>query len=299
MQDADLLEIRPTILWFGFGALGKLFCTLHSEFSVLGLSRSAGAMQNQQGQHLVFDVLQDDLSGLPQADFWIWSATPSQRDVEGYDAIYHKALLRLLAAQAKIACPPKGFVLLSSTSVYGESDGQWVDEQTSAQPSDGFGAAILSGEQAFCRQWHLSPVCVIRSTGIYGLDRTRLVWSVLNNKPFQQTPSVWTNRIFDQDLLALIKVVLVRWQEKTEVPRLIVAVDDCSVPEWEVAQFIAAYLNQRGYDILVKESGNKKQGKRCRSLVVKDLLPSWQYSSYQEGYRAIIDAVQGKGLSQL
>lgn len=68
--------------------------------------------------------------------------------------------------------PPRHFIYVSSTGVYGNFDGDWVDETSKTEPSREGGKACLAAER-FLNQ---DPIWAERSTilrfaGIYGPDR--------------------------------------------------------------------------------------------------------------------------------
>ncbi len=62
---------------------------------------------------------------------------------------------------------------LSTTAVYGNHDGAWVDEDTDLRPSTARGAARVAAEEAWqdlARKWKI-PLNIFRLAGIYGPGR--------------------------------------------------------------------------------------------------------------------------------
>ncbi len=76
------------------------------------------------------------------------------------------------------ACPALRWIgYLSSTGVYGNRDGGWVDETTVPNPGNQTAARRLSAEAAWLRLGAMNgiPVHIFRLVGIYGPDRNPLV----------------------------------------------------------------------------------------------------------------------------
>ena len=65
---------------------------------------------------------------------------------------------------------------LSTTGVYGDRDGGWVDESSAPTPSGERGRRRLAAEQGWLGQWrdHGIPVHLFRLAGIYGPGRSAL-----------------------------------------------------------------------------------------------------------------------------
>lgn len=73
--------------------------------------------------------------------------------------------------------PPGRFVLISSTGVYGQDDGSWIDEATPAEPAGERQQLLVEGERlvldAAARGF---PGVVLRLGGLYGPDRSPVQW---------------------------------------------------------------------------------------------------------------------------
>jgi nucleoside-diphosphate-sugar epimerase len=65
--------------------------------------------------------------------------------------------------------PSSRFLYISSTSVYGQTDGEWVDESTATEPIEGSGQIVLESERLLCGR--RPDAIVLRFGGIYGPDR--------------------------------------------------------------------------------------------------------------------------------
>lgn len=138
------------------------------------------------------------LATLPrQAVTLVFCAAPDQRDEAAYRALYHDGLRRLLDA-----CEAPRVVFVSSTAVYGEDAGEWVDEGTPARPPAFNGRVLLDAEQV------LAPLpggTVLRLSGIYGPGREYLLRKARSGEPGEPR---WTNRIHAQDGAAALSHLL-------------------------------------------------------------------------------------------
>src|SRR5262249_28387718 len=86
------------------------------------------------------------------------------------------------------------FIYVSSTGVYGDAGGGWVDESTPVNPTDEGGQVAWEAEQLLQR---LRPDAVIlRLAGIYGPGRLlRRAKSMRSGEPIAADPEKWLNLI--------------------------------------------------------------------------------------------------------
>ncbi len=189
--------MRPVAI-VGHGGLGALVAARERAAgrSVLGLARRPREMANG-------DVFIS--CDLDEATAWPASLT---RCCEIYyfvpppeTGLTDPRLERFLAA-----CPPGGgyrLVLVSTTAVYGDAGGAWLDEQAPARPDSDRGRRRLAAEQALWRWRRQAPgreAVVLRVAGIYGprrlpLERLRQGMVVLD-----ESLAGFSNRIHEADL---------------------------------------------------------------------------------------------------
>ncbi len=104
------------------------------------------------------------------------------------------------------ACPPTGryrLLLVSTTAVYGDAGGAWLDERAPARPGSDRGRRRLAAEQALWQWRRQAPgreAVVLRVAGIYGprrlpLERLRQGMAVL-----EASLAGFSNRIHEDDL---------------------------------------------------------------------------------------------------
>src|SRR5574340_490501 len=115
---------------------------------------------------LVLDLTRPEtLAGLPLAETVLWavgfdrSAGCTRTDVH-VDGL--RALLDALAPSTR------RIIAVSSSGVYGQTDGQWVDESTPCQPTREAGIAFVAAEQMLAEHGLGVRAVVLRLAGLYG-----------------------------------------------------------------------------------------------------------------------------------
>lgn len=140
-------------------------------------------------------------------------------------------------------------VFLSSTGVYGTTDGSWVDERTKTSPLSDSGKKRLQVEKLYCKSGIKS--CCLRLSGIYGPGRG--IRKLLEQGSYTTIAGEdrWTNRIHVEDIAGVLEGVL---SFKGKLPELINLSDDKPSLSSEVLRF---YCENFGY-ALPKEISRKQ-----------------------------------------
>lgn len=140
----------------------------------------------------------EGLSRLPrQVDAIVFCAAPDERNEPAYRRLYLDGLRRLLDA---VDSPRLIFV--SSTAVYAEDAGEWVDEATPARPVAFNGRVLLEAEHVLAPQ---AGACVLRLSGLYGPGREALLRRARAGEVMQRR---WTNRIHVDDAAGALSHLL-------------------------------------------------------------------------------------------
>ncbi|PYF78956.1 nucleoside-diphosphate-sugar epimerase [Marinomonas alcarazii] len=208
--------------------------------------------------------------------------TPNGRTESAYRRAYFDTAQTLIRHYKDVAKPPKVF-FVSSTSVYGQSQGEWVDETTPAQPTSATAKVLLETEQSLAAVF--SSISV-RCSGIYGSGRYRLLETVLSEKEWGANS--WTNRIHRDDVVtALVLLANCALSEKN-VPAHVIVTDQTPVSMWEVKLWLATCLGAKvavsSGEGFVPTSGKRLQGQFL-------LSQGWrlQYPSYVAGYHGLLE----------
>lgn len=217
-------------------------------------------------------------------DAVLFIVAPDQRQPEQYQAVYDNGLGNLLAHFAAGGKKPS-WLMVSSTSVYGQNDGEWVDEDSPATGDSPTSRWLAAAEQ---RLWAAgdSRHCVVRFAGIYGPGRDWLIRRVASGEPIQQQPPNYTNRTHRDDCVAVLLFLINKQLAGESLQSCYLACDDDPAPLSEVMFWIA---KQYGYPVppVLAIHGDAGQNKRCRNARLKALGFVLKYPSYRDGYRTV------------
>jgi len=227
---------------------------------------------------------------------------------EAYRAAYVDGLAHVLDAVAASGAPVRRVLFVSSTAVYGDADGGWVDETTTLNPGGFSGRIIREAEELLysrLRGTGMAPV-VLRLGGIYGPGRTRLIDQVRGGKATVPSESRFTNRIHRDDAAAAIVHLCTM---DAEPAPLYLGVDNEPAELGEVLRFLAAELGlpepapaepasgvtagAGGASGGASGSGEPSRGgnKRVSNALLRGTGFELEYPSFREGYRAILAGV--------
>ncbi|MDD5271761.1 MAG: NAD-dependent epimerase/dehydratase family protein [Methylovulum sp.] len=272
-----------TILIIGCGAIGAQLAALLQKqgHAVVGLKRSPPNTTSAI-RYVTADITsQAAINALDLAvDVVFFIVSADGRTPASYRDVYE---LGVGNALAKFARQPWFFV--SSTSVYGQTLGEWVDEASPAQANAVTSQLIRQAEQ---RVQAANPLnVVVRFSGIYGPGRTYLLQNARQAPAIQHTPPYFTNRIHQHDCVEVLAFLLQKRLAGVALESCYLASDDDPAPLWEVVSWLAARMDcppptPKGPTI------NPDSNKRCRNLRLKALGYQFQYASYKEGYGELL-----------
>ena len=227
------------------------------------------------------DLMQPASYGDLDHDHVVFCSAPSKgtaRDEGVYRATYVDSLRCLIDELDRRDAAPANFVFVSSTAVYGDRAGEWVDEASPVQPEAYRGEVMLAAEELV--RSAPFPTVIVRFGGIYGPGRTRWIESVRSGRARPRSAH-WTNRIHREDCAGLLEHVL-----DAEAPELVMGVDRRPTTELEFAVGLAELLGVPAPQAVSEEPAT---GRRCRSRVLDALGYQLRHPSWREGYGAILD----------
>jgi nucleoside-diphosphate-sugar epimerase len=197
-----------TTLIIGCGYLGERVGLLLSQKgeAVFGTVRSqerAQAIARLGIEPVIADVLKPDLLGaLPAAERIFYSVGFDRAAGSTMRAVYVDGLNNVLVQLYGVGIVER-FVQASSTSVYGQSGGEWVNEQSPAQPVSESGRLVLEAEE-HVRDWarrrggpHVA--IALRFAGLYGPGRVVRLGLVKSGEPIPGDPDKLLNMIHIDD----------------------------------------------------------------------------------------------------
>ncbi|MGN6229375.1 MAG: NAD-dependent epimerase/dehydratase family protein [Dyella sp.] len=149
--------------------------------------------------------------------------TPGARDAATYRAVFVDGLRHVIAALD--AASLKRVLFVSSTAVYGETGGAWVDEQTPPDPP-GFNGAVLWEAERWLAAQPLTGIA-LRLAGLYGPGRLQLIERLrVSAASVPRAQTHWSNRIHVEDAAAAIAHLLAL----SDPQALYIGADDTPLP---------------------------------------------------------------------
>lgn len=206
------------ILIIGCGYLGlRAAHQWHQDgHEIAALTRSperAAEWKTQGISPLVGDVMQPaSLESIPEADLCLYAVGFDRAGPHDKRAVYVEGLNNALQV---IALRIPKLIFISSTSVYGQSAGEWVDEDSPCTPESAGGKICLEAEhrvrEFFPPDQSDRGGAILRLAGIYGPGR--LIGrrdQLLQGTPIEASPDAWLNLIHVADAVAAVRVMAAR-----------------------------------------------------------------------------------------
>ena len=268
------------VLIAGCGDVGNSLADilLRDGHTVFGLKRNTATLTD--GIRAISADLTDvsSLAGLPgNIDRLVFMPTPAERTAAAYRAIYVQGLSNL---KTSLQQSPGRCLIVSSTSVYGQSDGSWVDENSVCQPTRFNGQVLLEMEEKARAEF--AHASVARLSGIYGPGREGLLKKASDPQQVQALPPLYTNRIHRDDAAAALAHLLLL----DEIEDLYLVTDDLPVAKYEVIAWLA---EQQGFALpAVGEDPSAGSGKKVSNQRLRDSGWVLQYPDYKQGYSQIL-----------
>lgn len=257
--------------------------------AVYGLrrSRTAEAEMEAAGIRMVQGDITDasSLRAIPEGIDWVVNLVSSTRGgAAEYERVYVEGTRNLLEQVERRSL--RKYVQVSSTSVYGQTDGSWVDEQSPTEPASATSRLLVQAEEWLRRQSADWPVVILRAAGIYGPGRGHLFQQFLRGDARRHGEGRrFLNMIHLADLASGIKAAL----EEGAAGETYNITDDLPVTEHEFLAWLAGELGRPLPPTVSEERlSERKRGytnKRVSNAKAKQGL-RWQpsFATYREGY---------------
>ncbi len=184
-------------------------------------SENLQAFQDHERVHLVeLDLLSESLAqdlesiAFPGPDTWVvYSAPTLYRTYEPEPlASGVSRHVQPLAAVSRWCQACAGFIYLSSTSVYGDHQGDWVDEESERRPESALGKMRRDLEDyvltTFASRAPHSALNVARIVGIYGPGRTLLEYIQRGRYKLVDGGEKITNRVHVDDIVRALLAMM-------------------------------------------------------------------------------------------
>ncbi len=279
----------PSVVIAGCGDVGGRLATrlLSSGWEVHGLRRDISRLP-EGVIGIAGDLFDEDCPAtwpVGAVDYLVYCAAATDHDEAGYRAAYVQGLRHVLGWLNDYGQAPKHLLFVSSSSVYGQQNGEWIDETSPTQASGYSGRVMLEAEQVALNSG--IPASLVRLTGIYGPGREWLLSQVRQGYRVAIDPPLYANRIHVDDAAGLLAFLLLRAERGEPLEDCYIGVDDAPAPLADVVDWLREYLGVTEWaeDASVRRTGSK----RCSNARAKALGWTPRYPSFREGYAAIIE----------
>ncbi|MDM4017745.1 NAD-dependent epimerase/dehydratase family protein [Roseiconus lacunae] len=198
-----------------------------------------------------------------------------------------RRLLRFLPKDARIS-------YVSTTGVYHQTDGVWVDETSTTRPSREAARVHLQAEQELHRRRPSGMNLVLRLAGIYGPGRVPRVADVVSKVPIATVPDSYVNLIHVEDAARACVRSWDYWDETADRSpsmqrRLFLVADDRPVTRGDFYRRVARLSGVPEPEFVAPDSQTTPRrraetNKRiCNAKMRRHLIQKLNYPDYREG----------------
>jgi len=289
---------RVAILGCGYVGI-ELGRQLREDHQVVGVRRSSegiAAIEDAGFTGLQADVTEpDSLAAVPDPDWVVFAASSGGRDTGVAREIYVEGQRNAIEHFGERIDPPDRYVYTSSTGVYGDHGGDWVDEETPIDPVTEKTEVLAEAEAVALERprEYGTDGTVARFSGLYGPGRYRLERYV--SGPVTEG---YLNMVHRDDAAGTVAFLLNSDSARNEV---VLVVDDEPVSKWEFADWLAAECGEpeppkrtveKRLEDDVSEAVRRRltTSKRCSNDKLRAFGYEFAYPTYRGGYWAAIEA---------
>lgn len=279
------------IALIGCGDIGIRLASLLDEADVHAMRRNTASLPQGLTAYSMDVTKPETLDVLRNTafDYVVITLTPDRFSEETYQETYVNGLANILKALNTTKL--KRLFWVSSTSVYGQDDDSWVDEQSPLQPKNFSGRMQLAAENLLAE---ISNATIVRFAGIYRSGTYRLLERIKDGELGDTiVPDPFSNRIHVDDCAGVMAHLIKRDNEGLGIERIYVASDNFPVRYSELLNWLAiesGYALQKGMVSEIARAGSK----RC---INKKLLESgyqFIYPDFKAGLQAAVAACRKK-----
>jgi nucleoside-diphosphate-sugar epimerase len=275
--------------WLGRETARRLIARGDRVTGVTRTEESAAALRARGIEAVTFDLADPSASArlTGRYDGVMAMQSASGRGEAAYARAYVDATRALLASKA---AENAAFVYVSSTGVFGQRDGGWVDEETAPDPSDATSSILLAAERLVLdKTSHRAAARIVRCSGLYGPGRVGTIERVRSGAlALGPGDDTWMNFIHREDAADIVIAALDRGRPFATYH----ASDETPSRRRDVVAWIAARLGsppprrEDGGDLPGRHASDRRVSAEatCRELGVR-----LAYPSFREGLARFLD----------
>jgi nucleoside-diphosphate-sugar epimerase len=209
-------------------------------------------------------------------DAVIHCASTRGGNAEIYRRVYFEGARNLLEQFARST-----ILFTSSTSVYAQKNGEWVTEDSAAEPQHETGKMLRKTEELVLRRGGI----VARLAGIYGPGRSAILTNLLRGEAIVDLENDrFVNQAHRDDIASALFLLLER---RVGHGQIFNVVDDKPLPQSECYRWLARKIN-RSYTPRARSTSNRKRGesnKRVSNLRLRGVGWTPRYPSFEEAMK--------------
>ncbi|QZP37618.1 SDR family oxidoreductase [Halobaculum magnesiiphilum] len=296
--------MHVTIIGCGYVGLELARQLLANGHDVVGVRRSESgseAVEATGATAVAADATDpDSLSALPDTDAVVFAASSGGRGADAARAVYVEGIRNVIREYGARESPPDRLVYTSSTGVYGDHGGDWVDEETPLDPTTDKTRVLAEAERVAREEAAAVGIdgTAARFAGLYGPDRYRL-----DRYLDGPVTAGYLNMVHRDDAAGAVRFLL---EADLARDKVVLVVDDEPADKWAFADWLADECGVEQPEKRTKEeriaAGDLstaaerriRTSKRCSNDRLRELGYEFKYPTYRTGYRAAIEAYRGE-----
>jgi len=291
--------MRVAIVGCGYVGI-ELGRQLAADHDVVGIRRSAEGVTAIESAG--FEAVQADLTdadalgAVPDPDAVVFAASSGGRGADAAREVYVEGQQTVIDHFGEREDSPDRYLYTSSTGVYGDHDGDWVDEETPPDPRTDKTEVLAEAERVALErpEKYGTDGTVARFAGLYGPDRYRL-------QRYIEGPVTdgYLNMVHRDDAAGAVAHLLTGDHARSEV---VLVVDDEPVSKWEFADWLATQCgresppkrtkDERLADGSLSATARRRiqTSKRCSNEKLRGLGYEFTHPTFRDGYEAATTA---------
>ena len=279
---------HPCLLIFGHGYTANAFVDYvrSIDWEIFGTTRNpqtADLLINKGVKPLMWSDESKIKSVINRSDYILHSIPPTETG----DPVYKRFSKAIISRSTNLSW----FGYLSTTSVYGNHDGKWVDENIPVNPSSNRGLLRVKAENNWFSIKDL-PLHIFRLAGIYGPNRSPLDKIRSGKAQLISKPGQFFSRIHVEDIVRILKASI----EMPNHGSVYNVCDDMPAAPDEVLDYAAKLINYPDLPKVAFEEAELSpmaksfysENKRVKNERVKsELKITLKYPNFETGLNAL------------
>ena len=234
--------------------------------------RTAGKADDERWRWLAADVTRrQTLVTLPECPAVVVCVGHQRGGKTSADELHRIGMSNLLDAISKWSMTPN-VVLVSTTGVYAQTGGVWVDQRSVARPNRESAKAHLRGEDVLRHRHPSGQWTILRMSGLYGPERLPQVQRLVRGDPIAADPDTYLNLVHRDDAVAAMHAAIDR-----SIGGLFCVSDDTPVLRGEYYRALASAVGgppptfQTAADASRRQTNRRVDNRRVKTLLVPKL----------------------------